>query len=245
MNLPEPSAYGWITLGGILLGAFLWHRRWRNSDPTLFGIFIGGIAGAFLGAKIIYILAEGWLHFGQPNVWINLAVGKTILGALLGGYAGVEFTKRLIDYNKPTGDWFAFMVPFGIAAGRVGCLRYGCCLGQKCDPAAWYALTDKAGDARWPASPVELTFNLLALVLLFQLRRFPGLRGQLFHIYLIAYGVFRFLHEFIRGTPKVIGGVLSGYHIAALAVIALGVWGFWKRRNDQTLSDRQTDPVAS
>lgn len=230
MTLPDPSAYGWITLIALVLGAWMWHRRWKTTNPTLFGIFVGGIAGAFVGAKVIYIMAEGWLHHEADDFWMQLIVGKTIIGALLGGYAGVEFTKKLIGYNEPTGDWFAFVVPMGIATGRIGCLQYGCCLGQKCDPGAWYALVDQTGVARWPAAGVELFFNLLALMILFQLRKFPSLKGQLFHLYLIGYGGFRFAHEFVRGTPKIIGDQFSGYHIAALAVAALGVWGFWKRR---------------
>ncbi len=125
MKTPEPSLYGWVTLVGILIGGFLWHRRWKNSDPKLFSIFIGGILGAFLGAKIVYFLAEGWTQISKPDFWIQLGYGKTIIGALLGGYAGVEFTKSIIDYRKPTGDWFAFMVPSAIVFGRFGCLQHG------------------------------------------------------------------------------------------------------------------------
>jgi prolipoprotein diacylglyceryltransferase len=51
------------------------------------------------------------------------------------------------------------------------------------------------------------------------------LRGQHFHVYLMAYGAFRFAHEFLRATPRVTGG-FSGYQIAALACVALGAWRF-------------------
>ncbi|MDF1811944.1 MAG: prolipoprotein diacylglyceryl transferase [Verrucomicrobiales bacterium] len=224
----EPSLYGLIMLVGILAGAILWHRRWKNSDPTLFGIFIGGMLGAFIGAKAVYFLAEGWMKIGEPDFWIQLGFGKTIIGALLGGYGGVEFTKSLIGYRKPTGDWFAFMVPLAIAFGRVGCLQHGCCLGKACPPDTWYAMS-----ARWPAAAVELLFNLLALAVLFQLRKFPSLSGQLFHIYLIAYGLFRFVHEFARDTPKWIGATFSGYQVAALLLTGLAVWRFDVRRKSR------------
>jgi phosphatidylglycerol:prolipoprotein diacylglycerol transferase len=231
MPTPEPSLYGWITIGGILIGAWLWQRRIRHAGPERFGIFVGSLVGAFLGAKIVYLLAEGWLHWGAPDFWFQAAVGKTILGGLLGGYAGVEFTKQLVNAPEPTGDWFAIIVPAGIAMGRVGCLRQGCCLGETCDPTAWYAWLDRTGVARWPAVPVELAFNLLALVVLWRIRRRGACQGQLFHSYLMAYGLFRFAHEFARGTPKVIGGALSGYHVAAFAVFGLGLWGYLRRRH--------------
>ena len=54
------------------------------------------------------------------------------------------------------------------------------------------------------------------------------MHGQHFHLYLIAYGIFRFAHEWMRVTPK-LGGILSGYQLAALACVALGAWGFRRR----------------
>jgi len=53
--------------------------------------------------------------------------------------------------------------------------------------------------------------------------------GQLFHIYLMAYGIFRFFHEFLRDTPPIIGTV-SGYQIAALGIFVLGAAGYARRR---------------
>jgi phosphatidylglycerol---prolipoprotein diacylglyceryl transferase len=47
---------------------------------------------------------------------------------------------------------------------------------------------------------------------------------------LIAYGAFRFFHEFLRATPRV-AGPISGYQFAAVAVFILGVAGFVRRRN--------------
>jgi phosphatidylglycerol:prolipoprotein diacylglycerol transferase len=64
---------------------------------------------------------------------------------------------------------------------------------------------------------------------LFLYRR-HALNGQLFHVYLIAYGVFRFFHEFARATPPLLGPI-TGYQIAALAVLALGLLRFRQRAN--------------
>ena len=81
---------------------------------------------------------------------------------------------------------------------------------------------------RWPAVPMEIVFNLGMLALALIWARRGVLKGQRFHVYLIAYGCFRFAHEFLRATPRVWLG-WSGYQFAALAVAALGIWGFWKR----------------
>ncbi len=170
-------------------------------------------------------------------MWLQLATGKTVLGALLGGYAAVELAKKFLGYTRATGDWFAFICPVGIILGRIGCLLHGCCLGKICQP-AWFTLRDAHGAARWPAVPVEIIFNLVAIVAFAILRRNQKLVGQHFHLYLMAYGVFRLVHEFFRDTPAILGP-FTGYQIAAGAVTILGLAGFLKRRKQPALQEDQ------
>ena len=220
------APYGWLTLLGLGLSFMVW-RRVARRDPRLLTIYLGGLAGALVGAKVVYFFAEGYLHWGAPDQWRQLATGKTILGGLLGGYAGVESVKHLLGYHGTTGDWFAWIVPLGVILGRIGCWTSGCCQGVLCTP-AWFTLRDFTGAARWPAVPVEILFNLFALGMLAWLRRSGRLPGQHFHLYLIGYGSFRFLHEFLREEPKVLGP-LSGYQLAALLVLGLGIERFISR----------------
>ena len=254
----SPSPYSLLMLAGIAVSIAFWARLARR-DERLLVIYIAALVSAFLGAKIVYLAAEGWMFWNAPGRWMIWATGKTILGALLGGYAGVEVAKKLTAYTQATGDWFAVIAPVGIVLGRVGCLLHGCCLGKACAP-AWWTMADAHGVARWPAVPVEIGFNVLALGVFAGLRfyrrgaegmerdaegkeiaaipppsshappRLCGempapLAGQHFHLYLIAYGAFRFAHEFLRATPRLGVGV-SGYQIAALACVALGAWRF-------------------
>lgn len=100
-------------------------------------------------------------------------------------------------------------------------------------------MNDAAGVARWPAALVELIFNAVMLGVALFLRSRKILSGQHFHIYLIAYGFFRFAHEFVRDTPQVVG-VFSGYQVAALSIVALGGWGFWRRRREQRDFERRS-----
>jgi phosphatidylglycerol:prolipoprotein diacylglycerol transferase len=225
--------YGLVTFAGFIIGGWVWARRFR-STPESFSIFVGAIIGAYSGAKILFLLAEWENVFSDPN-WLYLAAsGKTIVGALLGGYAGVEIAKRLIGHREATGDWFAVGVPLTIAAGRLGCLKYGCCPGRECGPDFPLAITGADGIPRWPAVPLELAFNLLFVAVILPLVLRPqrleetALRGQLFHAYLVSYGLFRFWHEFHRDTPKVLGP-LSGYHVGALLLICLGSVRGWQR----------------
>jgi phosphatidylglycerol---prolipoprotein diacylglyceryl transferase len=167
-------------------------------------------------------------HVPQRDRWLRLATGKTVLGGLLGGYFGAELAKRSSGYKLPTGDIFAAMVPLALIAGRIGCLQSGCCLGRICPQTAWWTLADPTGAPRWPAVPLEIAFNLATLPILAALRKNNALPGQHFHLYLIAYGLFRLAHEFQRDTPPILAEA-SGYAILALAVATAGAWGFHHR----------------
>lgn len=222
-----PSPYGWLMLAGVVVSACFWTRLARRDD-RLGIVYVAALAGAFLGAKLAYLLAEGWRDVGQPDAWLRLATGKSILGALIGGYATVELAKHWVGYRSVTGDWFAVSAPAGIMLGRAGCAWHGCCLGQACEP-AWFTVRDSNGVDRWPAVPVEILFNFAALAAFLVLGRRGHCAGQRFHLYLMSYGVFRFAHEFLRDTPRVIAG-LSAYQFIALAVAGFGAWAFHRRR---------------
>jgi phosphatidylglycerol---prolipoprotein diacylglyceryl transferase len=238
----QSTAYGWLMLTGIFVSIALWSRVARR-DERLVIIYVAALAGAFLGAKIVYLGAEGWLHWHDKNRWIELATGKSITGALLGGYVAVEIAKRFLRYRSTTGDWFALIVPLSIMLGRVGCILHGCCLGRPCEP-SWFTMNDTAGVPRWPAALVELLFNAVMFLTMLFLRRGKILPGQHFHIYLIAYGIFRFVHEFLRATPDILGP-LSGYQVAAFALVALGVYGFWQRKKERHILEQSHGSIST
>jgi phosphatidylglycerol:prolipoprotein diacylglycerol transferase len=235
------SPYTWLLLAGVIISFLFWKRRARQ-DRRLVFIYGAALVGAFFGAKIVYLLAEGWLHFGAADMWPQLAAGKSILGALLGGYVFVELAKWQVGYRQVTGDDFALIAPVSIGFGRVGCLLHGCCLGTVC-PTRWYTIRDIGGVSRWPAVPTELVFNGIALLFFLFLRHRKSLLGQHFHLYLIGYGVFRFGHEFVRATPRLLGP-FCGYHFAALIVTVFGAVCFRRRQafgQHNPASQRQPD----
>src|SRR5260370_28600563 len=135
-------------LAGILVSIVLRSRLARGDERLLF-IYLAALAGAFLGAKLVYLGAEGWLHWHDANRWLVLATGKSITGALLGGYAAAEIAKHLLGFKAATGDWFAVIVPLSIMLGRVGCMLHGCWLGRGPE-ASWFTINDANGVARSP-----------------------------------------------------------------------------------------------
>ena len=95
-----------------------------------------------------------------------------------------------------------------------------------------FTLRDRAGVTRWPAVPVEMGFLALMLALILFWKGRGMFRDRLFFIFLAAYGLFRFAHEWMRDTPKWFG-LFSGYQVIALAMAALGVVMFKRRGSAQ------------
>lgn len=239
MLRPEITLYSLTACIGLALSYWMWKRRLSGRSPqesrALVMIYSMGLIFALLGAKAMYFFAEGGTVLGDAQLTAEekmraLLAGKTVTGALLGGYVGVEVAKKWLGYRAATGDLFAAIVPLGLLLGRVGCLFVGCCQGIEIEP-AWYAMRGADGVNRWPSVPLELGFNAAALIAFAVFTAKGWFRGQHFHLYLIAYGVFRFLHEFMRATPRVAMG-LSGYHVAALLLVALGAVRYAQRRRE-------------
>ncbi|MBK1827984.1 prolipoprotein diacylglyceryl transferase [Haloferula rosea] len=208
--------YSILLLTGVLLGAAGWWRL-SKSDSRLPVIYFSGLVAAFLGAKLAFLAAEGWLHGDSPDRWWIWASGKSVIGALPAGWLGVELAKKATGYRSATGDRFALLLPVPLILGRIGCLDAGCCLGIVVE------------DGRWPAVPVEIAFQLLILGVLVVFHWRKWFIGQHFHLYLMAYGTFRFFHEFLRDTPKPFFG-FSGYQLIALGTAVAAALAFRHRK---------------
>jgi phosphatidylglycerol:prolipoprotein diacylglycerol transferase len=191
----------------------------------LLAAFVGGV----LGAKLPFALASpsGWL---SGPAWFG--DGKTIVAGLIGAYVAVELAKKLLDIRVKTGDTFALPLALALAVGRWGCFCNGCCYGTPTE-LPWgvtFTMPDGAAAKCHPTQVYESLFHFtMALVLLWLLFR-NALPRQRLKLYLIAYGVFRFLTEYIRPEPPWWLG-LTFYQWAALVlVVGLAVQWWLDRR---------------
>jgi phosphatidylglycerol:prolipoprotein diacylglycerol transferase len=106
---------------------FLLRRRFRDPivTPLRWAVLAAAVAGAALGAKLLFWLEDPqltWHSLHDPAYFIG---GKTIVGALVFGLITVELTKRYIGLRDSTGDLYAIPLALGIAIGRIGCFLTG------------------------------------------------------------------------------------------------------------------------
>lgn len=206
-------------------------RRGIERDERLWWVVLGALLGGAVFAK----LGTGWQYLREApdpslaGLW--LYGGKTVLGGLAGAYLGGLLAKRLVGYEGKTGDLFAPAVVLGIAVGRVGCF-----LTEQIGTTTslpWGITVSRAVAARIPNCPQCATavpmhpsflYEIAFLVVLFGLLEWlrPRVRvpGELFKVFLLAYGVFRFFVEFVRGNPVFALG-LSGSQLFLLCTLPL------------------------
>jgi phosphatidylglycerol---prolipoprotein diacylglyceryl transferase len=229
MNLPHPGYLLLVGASVTIALAFPVTRHIREDRLRRQYYILQGITllGAVVGAKFSVLFGDyGWpqatVNDWQAVVWS----GRSITGALIFGFLCAELAKPLMGYTMPPNDRFAAVLPFTVAIGRVGCLTAGCCRGLPYD--GWCALHGADGISRYPTQLFEIIFQLTMGVIFIVMVKRGLLFGRLFSLYLIAYGLFRFVTEFIRETPKLFGG-LSGYQLLALVMIGLGAAFLLKR----------------
>jgi prolipoprotein diacylglyceryltransferase len=183
------------------------HQRRRAGDflssSSRMWVVAAAIAGAAAGSKIL-----GWLenpvetlaHWNQP---LFLLGGKTIVGALLGGTALVEWTKRRIGIQRRTGDLFAVPLAVGVAVGRVGCLLSGLSDHTYGTPTTLpWGIDFGDGVARHPTQAYEILFLVALAFLLRWFDRRPHREGDTFRLFLISYLAWRLLIDFIKPDPR-------------------------------------------
>lgn len=197
---------------------------WSHRLALTLCAFIGGT----LGAKTPFALGASEGPF-SPLAW--LSDGKTITTGLIGAYLMVELGKWWMGIHVKTGDTFALPLACALVVGRWGCFCNGCCYGTATDLPWGCDFGD--GFIRHPTQAYESLFHLGMAFVLWLLLREGWLRGHHFQLYLIAYGAYRFLTEYIRPEPVSLGG-LTFFQWVSLGLIAgmVGQW-WWQRGYEQ------------
>jgi phosphatidylglycerol:prolipoprotein diacylglycerol transferase len=216
----------------LALGVFLLARRLLPKPPALaalpwsqrVGLALAAFVGAALGAKLPFALGAPSGPF-TGDAW--LADGKTVTTGLIGAYLAVELTKLYFGIHVKTGDTFALPLALAMAVGRWGCFCNGCCYGTE-TTLSW-AVSFRMPDGRiLPCHPTQIyesLFHFSMAIILLELMRHDLLRGHRLQLYLIAYGIYRFLTEYVRPEPTGWMG-LTFYQGAAL-VLAGGLTVQW------------------
>lgn len=124
------------------------------------------------------------------------------------------------------------------AFGRIGCFCAGCCYGKPTE-SIWGVTFPVGSSAYWQYGPnvkvyptqlFESAFLFCLFIVLVLLKK------NQFQVYLISYGIFRFLLEFLRGDDRGgLFGVLSPSQVISLIMITVGIVLFFVKINQNRI----------
>jgi phosphatidylglycerol:prolipoprotein diacylglycerol transferase len=248
--------YGLMYLLAFILVIVLGRKRaranmltgWRpgDIDDMLFygvlGVIIGGRLGYVLFYKPLYYLAHPLEIFA---VWQG---GMSFHGGFLGVLIALWFyaQRRRKPWLDVT-DFVAPLVPLGLAAGRLGNFINGELVGRATD-VPWAMVFPQVDSVpRHPSQLYQLGLEgLLLFVILWTYASRHRPMGAVSGLFLLGYGVLRFVAEFAREPDNFLGylalGLTMGQWLSVpmiVAGLAMMVWAYRRAgKAEPTLLDR-------
>ena len=232
-----------FTVAGILAGLALYYRALRRDrvlDRRIVLISLSAILGGAVGARLItsWEIIDEVSAANLPLTYVVTHGPRSIIGGLAGGYLAIVLSKRAMGYTLSTGDYYAAAIPLALAIGRVGCFLSELPLGTPTDlpwgmsvspeAAAAFARCPGCDGPMHPSMLYEIGFHLATFGLIFTRGPLLPIRGDTLKAYLLAYGLFRFGVEFVRGNEVQAWG-LTGPQIVLIPLVGLLVLHFVRR----------------
>lgn len=134
-------------------------------------------------------------------------------------FLGAKLTKRKV---ADVFDVFAICMIFTLMCARINCIISGCCTGSFIPGLS----------VRWPTREMEIFFYIVLLFWLGKPVRQNKRIGMIYPMYMIAYGTFRFLTEWLRTYETT--ALLHRGHIWSLITLAMGLSIYYTQKEKIT-----------
>lgn len=216
-------------------------ESFRITKEQFLDVFLWGVIGMFIGARLFYVLFYN-LSFFLAHPLLIISPIDFSQGVRLVGIAGLSFhggaigiavafwwycrkqalsLQELIELVLPT-------IPLAYFFGRIGNFFNGELWGRETTSAiGMYFPHDPSGLLRHPSQLYQgVGEGLVLFFLLWTLRKQSFIRENLLSIYLVAHGSLRFLLEFFREPDEQLGFITLGLsmgQLLSLAMIAVGI----------------------
>ena len=225
----ETIGYG----GGFRIYLYL-RKRWPAAAVPIeanLWLLVGAVFGALIGSKLL-AWYESWpeyLAMWRNSRDLSAALGgKTIVGGLLGGWAGVEFAKWRLGIRHSTGDVFVFPLIFGMSVGRTGCFLTGLPDHTFGNHTSLPWAVNFGDGPRHPTQLYDIIFLCLLGIALRVRMCWPYPNGRIFRLFVLSYCVYRLCVEFIKPTFRPYLG-LSAIQLACVGGAVAAGWAMTRK----------------
>lgn len=125
-------------------------------------------------------------------------------------------------------DVFTICLVFTLMCARLNCIVSGCCLGA-------HIPIEGLTHLRFPTREMELLFYVILLSRLWRKVLSGSARGMIYPIYMISYGIFRFVTETLRVSSRA-DSILHISHLWALLSLGIGmsIYGELRKKEKKT-----------
>ncbi|MEH6358258.1 MAG: prolipoprotein diacylglyceryl transferase [Pseudomonadales bacterium] len=199
--------YGLMYLLGFGAAWWLGQRRAAQAHSPLepehiSDLIFYGALGVVVGGRAGYVLFYNFDRFLEDPLWLFYVWegGMSFHGGLLGVIVALALYARKLDISFfAMMDFVAPLVPIGLGAGRLGNFIGGELWGRVSD-APWAMVFPGAGNlARHPSQLYQFALEgLLLFVILWCYSSKPRPTMTVSGLFLMCYGLFRFVVEFVR-----------------------------------------------
>ena len=212
-----------FTVLALIVGLSLYYRELARRgwlETRIVWISLAAVIGGAIGARTITAWEHLEYYTALEGVPLTVAIensGKSLIGALAGGYVGTVLAKRAFGYTRSTGDCYVLAIAVATAIGRVGCFLSELPLGTPTTLPWGVSVSAEAASAfarcpgcelqMHPSMLYEIAFNLVAVALIIRFRDRVPVVGDTLKLYLLGAAVFRFFVEFVRGNERQALGV--------------------------------------
>ncbi|URQ91317.1 prolipoprotein diacylglyceryl transferase [Pseudoalteromonas sp. SCSIO 43101] len=236
--------YGLMYLIGFALAMWLANRQaekpnsgWTKEQVS--DLLFYGMLGVILGGRIGYVLFYQFSYFIENPLYLFRIDqgGMSFHGGTLGVITAIAifaWTRKKSLFE--VGDFVVPLVPLGLLAGRIGNFINGELWGRVTDVPWAFIFPTGGPEARHPSQLYEAFLEGLVLFLILQwFIKKPRPAGSVAGVFLLGYGVFRFIVEYFREPDAHLGlfaGVISMGQILSLPMVIGGlgllIWAYKK-----------------
>lgn len=199
-----------LAVGTIAMAAvMLLPRRWRAGLPmwkTLLSAAVLTVLGV-LGAKLMFLIESG---FWAGTSFYGAMFFPPLIMVLLALLLRVP-PLALLDLCAPAECVM-------LALLKVLCLKNGCCGGRL------LFTTASGGEIYFPSQIIELLNALVLMVMLLWLIRKGTWQGRIYPIYMLLYGITRFILNLLRDTKPFLLGLPAGNFWSLVAIVIALIW---------------------
>ncbi|RGE43680.1 prolipoprotein diacylglyceryl transferase [Comamonas testosteroni] len=210
-------------------------RAWSRKDVE--DILFLGVLGVVVGGRIGYCLfyKPGYYLTHPLEIFAVWQGGMSFHGGLLGVIASMIWFARSRKRNwLEVADFVAPCVPTGLAAGRIGNFINGELWGRAASADLPWAMVFPQSGSMIPRHPSQIYQVLMEGILLFIIlwiyARKEHKPGQVAAVFLLGYGVFRFMAEYFREPDDFLGILSLGMSMGqwlCIPMIVGGVLMWW------------------